>query len=73
MQVTQFCKRGCLLNEKAIYTGTMQAMSLCRGQLMLGKQHLSERCPSCGKIAVWIIEEEPRRTTAEAQKEQTAV
>lgn len=60
MEITQNCKKGCPLDGGVICTRSMEAMSLHRGQLMLGQKHLSEHCPNCGGIVVWIIEGEPR-------------
>jgi hypothetical protein len=35
----------------------VEAMSIHRGQLLLGKQYLPEHCPSCNKICIFTIED----------------
>jgi len=61
MLISQYCGHDCPLNKKVICNRSMEAMSVHRGQLMLGKQHLPEHCPNCGKMTIWILEDEPRR------------
>jgi hypothetical protein len=74
MLIMQHCGPKCPLNKGVICDRPVEAMSIHRGQLLLGKQYLPEHCPNCGKVAIWTIEDEPRGevSTTEARTKQTA-
>ena len=69
MRMIQFCTPRCSLNTKTVSSGSMLSIGLHGGELLVGTKRFAERCPRCGKISVWIVEEEPRHANIEAQTE----
>jgi len=74
MQLIQNCTQHCPKDERRVAWGSILQIEVEDGLLMANRRPLEPVCPLCGEQIAWTAEEEePRRTTAEAQKEQTAV
>ena len=71
MQIIQTCGADCRYNRSIVAEG-VASMAVIDGRLSLNGEKQPLDCPRCNKIIVWIAENEPRRTTAEAHKQQTA-